>query len=87
VKKKVVKIGHLDVPVEYFRVPGEGKKVRCSSILESMLYLLEKHLEPDVDTFSILNKIIESSIIMNEHNENYEVAGVLLDIKKMVNED
>jgi hypothetical protein len=87
VKKKVVKIGHLDVPVDYFILPADEKKVICYSILESMLYLLEKHLEPDVDTFSILNKIIESSIIMNEHNENYEVAGVLLDIKKMVNED
>jgi hypothetical protein len=87
VKKKVVKIGHLDVPVDYFILPADEKVVICYSILESMLYLLEKHLDPEVDTFGILNKIIDSSIIMNEHNENYEVAGVLLDIKKMVNED
>ena len=86
-KKETVKIGYLDVPVDYFILPEDEKQVICYSILESMLYLLEKHLDPEVDTFGILNKIIDSSIIMNEHNENYEVAGVLLDIKKMVNED
>ena len=86
-KKEVVKIGHLDVPVDYFILPADEKVIICHSILESMLYLLEKHLDPEVDTFGILNKIIDSSITMNEHNENYEVAGVLLDIKKMVNED
>jgi hypothetical protein len=51
-----------------------------------MLYLLEKHTDPEINRFNILNKIIDASIIMNEHEENYEVAGVLFDIKKMVNE-
>ena len=86
-KKELVKIGQLDVPSDYFSLPQDEKEIICQSIMESMLYLLEKHLDPEVDTFAVLNKIIDSSIIMNEHNENYEVAGVLLDIKKMVNED
>ena len=51
-----------------------------------MLYLLEKHIDPEVNRFDILNKIIDSSIIMNEDHENYEVAGVLFDIRKMINE-
>jgi hypothetical protein len=85
-KKEVVKIGYLDVPVDYFKLPQDEKDVICNSILESMLYILEKHIDPEVNRFNILNKIIDSSIIMNEHDENYEVAGVLLDIKKKVNE-
>lgn len=86
-KKEMVKIGHLDVPVDYFTLPVDEKEVICNSILESMLYILEKHIDPEVNRFDILNKIIDSSIIMNEDNENYEVAGVLLDIRKMINED
>ena len=86
VKKEVVKIGHLDVPVDYFTLPVDEKEVICNSILESMLYLLEKHIDPQINRFNILNKIIDASIIMNEHQENYEVAGVLFDIKKMVND-
>lgn len=85
-RKEMVKIGHLDVPIDYFTLPVDEKEVICNSILESMLYLLEKHIDPEVNRFDILNKIIDSSIIMNEDNENYEVAGVLFDIRKMINE-
>jgi hypothetical protein len=86
VKKEMVRIGHLDVPVDYFTLPVDEKEVICNSILESMLYLLEKHIDPEINRFDILNKIIDSSIIMNEDNENYEVAGVLFDIRKKINE-
>jgi hypothetical protein len=82
----MVKIGHLDVPTDYFTIPVDEKQVICNSRLERMLYLLEKHTDPEINRFNILNKIIDASIIMNEHEENYEVAGVLFDIKKMVNE-
>ena len=85
-KKEIVKIGHLDVPIDYFTLPVDEKEIICNSILESMLYLLEKHIDPEVNRFDILNKIIDSSIIMNEDHENYEVAGVLFDIRKMINE-
>lgn len=85
-QKEMIKIGHLDVPVDYFSLPIDEKEVICNSILESMLYILEKHIDPEVNRFDILNKIIDSSIIMNEMDENYEVAGVLLDIRKMINE-
>jgi hypothetical protein len=85
-QKEMVKIGHLDVPIDYFTLPVDEKEVICNSILESMLYLLEKHIDPEVNRFEILNKIIDSSIIMNEDHENYEVAGVLFDIRKMINE-
>jgi hypothetical protein len=32
----------------------------------------------------MLKRIIESSIITNEMEENYEVAGVLFDIQKLI---
>jgi hypothetical protein len=32
-----------------------------------------------------LERIIESSIITNEMEENYEVAGVLFDVQKLIN--
>lgn len=80
------KLGYIDVPIDYFTLPQDEKDIICNSILESMLYILEEHISPDVNRLRILNMIIDSSIMMNEHHENYEVAGVLLDIKKMVNE-
>lgn len=85
-QKEIFKIGHLDVPVEYFTLPADDKEIICNSILESMLYLLEKHIDPEVNRFDILTKIIDCSILINEHDENYEVAGVLFDIRKKINE-
>jgi hypothetical protein len=64
----------------------DEKEIICNSILESMLYLLEKHIDPEVNRFDILTKIIDCSILINEHDENYEVAGVLFDIRKKINE-
>ena len=85
-KKKHDRIGYIDVPVDYFTLPKDEKDVICNSILESMLYILEEHISPEVNRLNILNMLIDSSIIVNEHDENYEVAGVLYDIRKMINE-
>jgi hypothetical protein len=79
-------MGYLDVPKNYFDLQLEDKEVVRNSILEAMLYILEKNLSKDTDKQKVLLEIIESSIMMNEHDENYEVAGVLFDIKNMINE-
>jgi hypothetical protein len=84
--RRHVKMGYLDVPQNYFDLDLEDKEVVRNSILEAMLYILEKNLSKDTDKQKVLLEIIDSSIIMNEHDENYEVAGVLFDIKNMINE-
>jgi hypothetical protein len=83
---KQIKVGHLDVPMDYFKLPQEDKEIVCNSILESILYILEKHVNDDrVDKLNVLNRIIDSSIITNQHQENYEVCGVLVDIRNLIN--
>jgi hypothetical protein len=83
---KNIKVGELEIPADYFSLPQEDKDVICNSILESILYLLEKHVDNEYFNRKIvLEKIIESSIITNEMEENYEVAGVLFDVQKLIN--
>ena len=83
---KQIKVGHLDVPTDYFKLPQEDKQVVCNTILESILYILERHVNDDsVDKLNVLNRIIDSSIITNQHEENYEVCGVLVDIRNLIN--
>jgi hypothetical protein len=83
---KQIKVGHLDVPTDYFKLPQEDKDVVCNSILESILYILERHINDDsIDKINVLNRIIDSSIITNQHEENYEVCGVLVDIRNLIN--
>jgi predicted hydrolase (HD superfamily) len=83
---KNIKVGELEVPADYFSLPQEDKDVICYSILESIMYLLEKHVDNEYfNRKMVLERIIESSIITNEMEENYEVAGVLFDVQKLIN--
>jgi predicted hydrolase (HD superfamily) len=83
---KNIKVGELEIPADYFSLPQDDKDVICNSILESILYLLEKHVDDEyVNKKIVLERIIESSIITNEMEENYEVAGVLFDVQKLIN--
>lgn len=85
-RRSHIKVGYLDVPKNYFELELEDKEIVRNSILEVMLYILERNLSKKTDKQKVLLDVIESSIIMNEQEENYEVAGVLVDIRKMINE-
>lgn len=85
-RKNHIKVGYLDVPKNYFELELEDKEIVRNSILEVMLYILDKNLSKKTDKQKVLLDVIESSIMMNEQEENYEVAGVLVDIRKMINE-
>ena len=83
---KQIKVGHLDVPENYFTMPQEDRQVVCNCILDSILHILERHINDDrVDKLNVLNRIIDSSIITNQYEENYEVCGVLMDIRNLIN--
>jgi hypothetical protein len=86
-RKNHIKVGYLDVPKNYFELGLEDKEIVRNSILEVMLYILERNLSKKTDKQKVLLDVIESSIMMNEQEENYEVSGVLLDIKKMINKE
>lgn len=84
--QKQIKVGHMDVPTDYFKMPQEDKDIVCNSILDSILYILERHINDNsIDKLKVLNRIIDSSIITNQDEENYEVCGVLMDIRNLVN--
>lgn len=78
------KLSYIDVPKDYFELAKDDKDIVCNSILEAMLYVLEKNFNKKIDKKKLLLDIIDSSIEINEIDENYETAGVLFDIRKMI---
>jgi hypothetical protein len=79
-----VDIGELKIPVDYFKFTDKQKVSLCNTIIDSMLYIIEKNVEPEFDRMEILDGIIESSIITNLEDENYEVVQVLSDVKTLL---
>lgn len=84
--EKHVKVGELEVPVDYFNFNKEDKENLCNNIMDMMLRILDRQLRPDLDRMKVLDKLLESSIITNQEQEEYEVCQVLVDIRNLINE-
>jgi hypothetical protein len=84
--EKHVKVGELEVPVDYFKYDKEDKEILCNEIMDMMLHILDRQLRPDIDRMQILDKLLESSIITNQEKEEYEICQVLKDIRNLINE-
>ena len=84
--EKSVKIGDLEIPTDYWSMEIENKRELCLTIVDAMLTLLDKLVNPEFNRIAILNTILDSSIQTNEEDENYEVCQVLKDIKTIINE-
>lgn len=81
-----IKVGELEVPIDYFKFNKNEKELLCIEIMDAMLHLLDRQLKPDLDRIKILDKLLESSIITNQEQEEYEICQVLMDIRTIMNE-
>jgi hypothetical protein len=84
--EKHVKLAEIEVPVDYFQYSNEKKYELCSTVMDAMLTILDRNISRKSDKKQVLNKLIESSIITNTAEENYEICAVLQDIRKILNE-
>jgi len=82
-----VDIGELKIPVDYFKFTHKQKVSLCNTIIDSMLHIIDRSVEPEIDRMEILDGIIESSIITNLEDENYEVVQVLSDVKILLTQN
>lgn len=81
-----IKIGELEIPKEYWKISDEDKRELCLTIIDGILQLINKHIDPSANQNDVLVQLIESSIITNEIMENYEICQVLLDLRNIINE-
>jgi hypothetical protein len=84
--KEQVDIGFIDVPKEYELFDDERKIKLCDNIIQSMLVQMDKVTPKYINRITFLNEILESSLITNEEQENFEVCVVLRDILKRLND-
>lgn len=84
--EKSIKIGELEIPADYWVLDTIEKRELCLIIIDTIVTILDKHISPEFNRISVLNKIIDSSIQTNEIDENYEICQVLKDIKQIINE-
>lgn len=81
-----IEIGYMDIPIGYSSFDDDKKKILCDNIIDSMLLELEKHLPKHINRIDFLMGILESSLLINEEYENYEVCSVIRDTIKRLND-
>jgi hypothetical protein len=83
---KHIKVGELEVPIDYFSFNRNEKEQLCLQLMDAMLHVLDRELNQELDRVAVLDRVLESSIITNQDEENYEICEVLKDIRILINE-
>jgi hypothetical protein len=86
-RREQAEIGYIDIPQEYCYFTKKEKRAVCNKLIDMLLYTIDKELDPTINRITFLDEVLESSIISNEHLEQYEICQCLYDIRTILNED
>jgi hypothetical protein len=86
-KREQAEIGFIDIPKDYCEFTKREKHALCNKVIDMLLTTIDKELDPVINRITFLDEILESSIISNEHLEQYEICQCLKDIRTILNED
>ena len=84
--RESIDMGFVGIPKEYFVYDKETKELICNQIIDKLLLQIDRDLDVTINRIQFLDEMMESSIETNLKDENYEVAQVFSDIRKMLNE-
>jgi len=85
-KNKHIKVGELQIPESYWEMTDEQKQDLCLTIMDSMLTILDKSLHQGIDRMGMLDTLLQSSMEVNEKEENFEVTDVMKRIRELIND-
>jgi len=86
ITKEHIKLADLEIPKDIWSLNDEEKRIivlKVKTFLERLLY---RELGVKINREEFLKKLIESTIIINETEENYEICQVMKMIKEMIDE-
>ena len=85
--RKKINIGKIDIPTDYFHYDEIKKKEVCEDLLEVLYIFIDRELDDKYNRIEFLKEVLLSSLESNVQLETYEVAAVLNDCLKILNED
>jgi len=86
-KEEHIELGWIDVPINYFKLGDDVKKILCNKLIDVLYENIDRDLDPEINRITFLDEVLESSIITNEQLEQYVICQVLLDCRKNLHED
>tara|TARA_R110000868_G_scaffold370916_3_gene634428 strand:+ start:1634 stop:1903 length:270 start_codon:yes stop_codon:yes gene_type:complete len=85
--KDKIEVGYIDIPIDYINFTKKQKTIVCEHIIDKLLIYIDSELEPTINRIEFLDDIFDSTLDTNVQEENYEVAAVIRDCRKLINEE
>lgn len=85
--KDKIEVGYIDIPIDYIKFTKKQKEIVCENIIDVLLKYIDKELEPTINRIEFLDDVFDSTLDTNVQLENYEVAAVIRDCRKIINEE
>lgn len=85
-RKAQIRIKDIEIPKEYFDLKKEDKDEICEYLANKIYLMVDKSTHTGMNRDAVVDLIIQSSLITNEEEENYEMCQVLVDIRNLINE-
>ena len=82
-----IEVGYIDIPKDYINLTRKQRTIVCENIIDKLLIYLHNELEPTINRITFLEDIFDSTLETNVQDENYEVAAVIRDCRKLINEE
>lgn len=81
-----IELGYIDVPKGYEKMSVKRKEDLCDILIDKLLISIDKQLPAYINRLTFLREVLESSLLTNEEEENYEVCQVIRDTIKRLDE-
>jgi hypothetical protein len=79
-----IKIADLDIPKDIWSLSKEERSELVLSVKEFLEKLIDRQISKRADKKYFMKKLLESSISVNEQDEQYEICSIMKEIKDMV---
>jgi hypothetical protein len=79
-----IKIADLDIPKDIWNLSKEEREELVLSVKQFLEKLIDRQISKRADKKYFMIKLLESSIIVNEQDEQYEICSIMKEIKDMV---
>ena len=85
-KREQIELGWIDIRVAYPTFTDKNKVRICDNIIDTLLNYIDKELDPTINSITFLEELLDSTLETNVDLELYEVAQVIHDCKKRLND-
>ena len=85
-KDEHIELGFIDIPTSYPTFTDKKKIKLCDNIIDTLLLYIDSQLDPTINRITFLEEVLDSTLQSNIDLELYEVAQVIHDCKKRLNE-